>query len=113
MNFNYTRQNINGLEKRLERLFEIMPGLSSWTILAGMLYLSFHAPVTAAVIIIAFDLYWLFKIFYMNIFLTVSYMRLSIEKNTDWFLRAGDLDDPMCRREQNVVGEKFNLKRML
>lgn len=88
MKFHYSKHNLRGRQRSLQRIFEIMPGATSWTILLGMSALAFWKPLIAAVIIIAFDLYWLLRLFYMNIFLVLSYSRLTIEKNTDWMERA-------------------------
>jgi len=92
MRFNFSRHRLRGRERTLERFFEILPGLLSWSILIGMSLFSFKRPLTAAVVIIAFDLYWLLRLFYMNIFLSLSYFRLSMEKKTDWIDRAKGID---------------------
>jgi hypothetical protein len=84
MNFVYSRQGLKGKDRRLERFFEAVPGATSWGVITGMIFLSFFFPMIAAVIIIAFDLYWLLRLFYMNLFLVLSYMVLSAEKDTDW-----------------------------
>jgi hypothetical protein len=73
-------------------LFEIIPGLSSWTILIGLVLLSFLKPVWAAVFVIAFYLFWLFKLFYMTIFLVLSFYRLWTEKSTAWTERIKGID---------------------
>jgi hypothetical protein len=92
MRFHFSRHKLRGRERALERFFEILPGLLSWSILIGMVLFSFKRPLAAAVVIIAFDLYWLLRLFYMNIFLSLSYYRLSMEKKTDWISRAGSID---------------------
>ena len=94
MTFRFSRQGLSAGEARLERWFELLPGLCSWTILAGMLVLSFREPLLAAVLIIAFDLYWLFRLFYLTLFLVLSSVRLSIERDTDWMARVRSLDAP-------------------
>lgn len=93
MKFDFSRYRLTGKEKMLERLFEILPGLCSWSILLGVTALSIFQPLAAAVFIIAFDLYWIFKLFFMNIFLVLSYIRLSIEEETDWMSRLKGLDN--------------------
>ena len=92
MNFKFSRQNLSRQEQGYERLFRILPGLTSWTILIGMASLAFSKPLLAAIIIIAFDLYWLLRLFYMTIFLLLSYFRLATEKETDWLERAEKLE---------------------
>lgn len=93
MKFDFSRYGLEAKEEMLERLFEIMPGLCSWSILLGVTALSILKPLAAAVFIIAFDLYWIFKLFYMNIFLVLSYIRLSVEDKTDWMMRIRGLDN--------------------
>ncbi len=92
MKFHFSRHRLRKKEKALERFFEILPGFTSWTILIGMALLSFMKPLTAAVIIIAFDLYWLLRLLYVNIFLACSYGKLAVEKKTDWMMRARGID---------------------
>ncbi len=84
MKFRYSRHQLKGRAKVLERCFEILPGAISWTIIIGMTGLSFFYPLWAAAIMVAFVLYWVLRLLYVNIFLLVSYVRLSAEKDTDW-----------------------------
>jgi len=101
----FSRQNLEGREKRLERFFEILPGATSWTILLGMPCLAYWKPIFAAILIIAFELYWLLRLFYMTLFLILSYLRLSLEKKTEWMERVEGLDhlDPYLQRLQEVA----------
>lgn len=66
---------------------EILPGALSWCIILFMFILSFTRPLAAAILIIAFELYWILRLFYMNIFLVLSYFRLAFEKDTNWLER--------------------------
>ena len=92
MTFQFSRRNLPPSERRLERFFEILPGAISWGVLLGVLLLAFWQPILAAMAILIFDLYWLFKLFYLTIFLVVSFVRLSIERQMDWMDRLRDLD---------------------
>jgi hypothetical protein len=91
--FVFSGSKVTGQQKRLQRFFEIIPGLTSWVIIIGMFLLAFFYPLVAAVIIIAFYLYWLLRLIYMTIFLILSYFRLSTEKRTDWMQRIRGFDD--------------------
>lgn len=90
--FHFSRHGLTGWELRRERFFEILPGFTSWSILAGMIGLSFFQPVIAAVIIILFDFYWLLRLFYLTLFLMIAYLRLSLEEKTDWLERVRKID---------------------
>lgn len=92
MDFKYSRRDLKGKEKFLERLLEIIPGGLSWSIIIGMTVLSFVKPLLATALIIAFLLYWLLRLVYMNILLLLSYARFNIEKNTNWMKRIEGID---------------------
>ena len=62
MDYNYSRRNIPAGENTLERVFEILPGTLSWSIIIGMLILSIARPFAAASIMIAFILYWVMRL---------------------------------------------------
>ena len=94
MKFDFTASGLTGKGKRVQRFFEILPGATSWFIILGMGILAFFSPILAALIIIAFYLYWLLKLLYLTIFLVLSYCRLSVEKDTDWMERVNGLDNP-------------------
>ncbi|MFC1644375.1 hypothetical protein ACFL5C_03575, partial [Candidatus Omnitrophota bacterium] len=93
MNFRFSGSELTGKERKLQRVFEIAPGATSWTILIGMIVCAFKAPLIAAAIIIAFDFYWLLRLLYMTLFLILSYLRLSVENQTDWMKRVRGMDD--------------------
>ncbi len=85
-------QGLQGRERWLERVFEVLPGATSWTLLIGLATLAWWKPVLAATLVIAFYLYWLLKLFYLTFFLVLAYLRLSIERDTDWTKRIKALD---------------------
>ncbi len=106
MIFTYSRRNLDRRQLALQRFFEILPGATSWGILLGFILLSLRGPLVAAALIIAFDLYWILRLFYMNIFLALSYARLSWERKTDWLKRIeGTRDiDRSLHRPQAAAG---------
>ncbi len=118
MRLNYSKENLSTTEHRKQRLFEMLPGMTSWTVLIGMTALSFTKPLWAAIIIVAFDLYWLFKLTYMMIFLLLSYFRLTAEEETNWMEEIDHIDrinhylasDPQTPSVLNL-GKYFSWKR--
>lgn len=108
MIFKFSRYGLDKKQRTLERIFEVIPGVSSWFIIIAMFLLSFLKPFISAVIIIAFDLYWLFKLIFMTILLVISYIRLSIENETDWIERIHNIDyyDEYSRSNPSIT---FNL----
>jgi Glycosyl transferase family group 2 len=71
---------------RRERFWEILPGLSFWSVFLGAIVLSFLKPVWAAVFIVCFDLYWLLKAMNTTLHLVSSYRRYRIYIQMDWLL---------------------------
>ncbi len=111
MNFHYSAQQLTGREKKLQRFFEILPGAMSWSLIVGAALLSFFKPFIAAIVIIVFNLYWLFRLFYATIFLVLSYGILARENRTDWVKeiralqerRPQDLSTPRRRQEAEAL----------
>jgi len=98
MTISFSRQRLTGSDHALERFFEMIPGATSWAVLLSMLLLSWWTPLVAALLIIAFDAYWLLRLLYMTLFLALSYLRLSRERETDWMSKLHALD----RRHQEM-----------
>jgi len=92
MSFVYSHHGLNKREAFLQRFFETLPGLTSWTLILGLVALSVWMPLVAAIVVIAFMLAWVLRLFYLTIFLFLSYVRLSIEKETDWLGRIRGMD---------------------
>jgi len=92
MKFRYSRHGLGKKEAILQRFFETLPGLASWTLILGLVALSIWAPLVAAIAVIVFMLAWVLRLFYLTIFLLLSYVRLSIEKDTDWLGRIRGMD---------------------
>jgi cellulose synthase/poly-beta-1,6-N-acetylglucosamine synthase-like glycosyltransferase len=91
MNFAYSPHHLRGRDLVLQRIFSILPGLVSWSVLIGMTTLALGRPLLAAALVIAFNLYWLMRLLFMTIFLVLSYLRLSLEQHTDWMARIHGL----------------------
>lgn len=117
MTFQFSRHGLTGRDQLLQRAWEIMPGAASWTILLGMAGLALWQPLAAAIIMIAFYLYWLLRIFYMTLFLVLAYLRLALEKGTAWMSRVEDVDQaaagspgPMTQAAPCTLGRRLSSK---
>lgn len=109
MEFNYSRHNLKGKERFLERGLEILPGALSWFIIIGVILLSVFKPLIASVLMIALFLYWILRLLYMNIFLVLSYARLSAEIDTDWMRRIDEIDRMKPQEERPPSGAIYHL----
>lgn len=92
MKFAYSREGLGRAEMHIQRFFEIVPAMTSWCLILGLIALSFWEPRVSSILVIAFLLAWILRLFYLTILLMLSYFRLSWEKNTDWFARIRGLD---------------------
>ncbi len=71
-------------QKTWHRRLEFVPAALVWSTLLGSIILSFANPIWAVFFIIAFDLYWFFRVLYFVIFLTVSWRRHRNALEVDW-----------------------------
>lgn len=71
-------------QKRLHRRLEFVPASLVWLTLIGAVALSFADPIWAVYFIIAFDLYWFFRVLYFVILLTLSWRNHRGVLHVDW-----------------------------
>lgn len=69
---------------RIERFWEILPGLQFWVVFIFAIILSFTQPVWAALFIICFDFYWLLRAINGAIHLVSSYLRFKFMVKINW-----------------------------
>lgn len=100
------------IRTRRERFWEILPGLSFWTVFLGAIVLSFVKPVWAAVFIVCFDLYWLLKAMNTAIHLISSYRRFKVYVKIDWLLLVSMLVTRNKLIEHMQVAETHAEKRL-
>ena len=81
-------------KRRVQRALEMVPGILSWGTLIGMFIISFLLPLWAAVAIILFDLYWLYRIVFISFYSTRAHFRLVRSKRVDWWERCQKSLDP-------------------
>jgi hypothetical protein len=76
----------------LQRLLEMGPGLISWAILIGPVWLSFSYPWLVAYFVLSFDFYWLCRAVWFSGAVVVAYRRISRVLAEDWTDRLRLLD---------------------
>ncbi len=77
-------RDLEGFDKILYRFLEMVPALLSWSTIIGVIVLSKYKPFIAAYLIIAFDVYWLFKTFYLSMHQRYNWKRLRHNMELDW-----------------------------
>lgn len=81
-------------ERFVQRALEIIPGTLTWITLIGLVSLSFLYPVSMAVFIIAFDIYWILRTVFIVSYSVISYRKLRWGKNVDWQKRVERVAHP-------------------
>jgi Glycosyl transferase family group 2 len=71
----------------LQRLLEIVPGLISWAIILGPIWLSFSYPWLVAYFVLTFDFYMLCRSLWLAVTVIVGYRRVRRVEATDWMAR--------------------------
>ncbi len=83
---------LSGRDKKIYRLFEMIPGSLSWGTFIFLIILSIFKPVWAAFFIIVFDVYWLLLVVYLGAHLWVAYRRLKVNSGVDWRQKCEGLE---------------------
>ncbi len=109
-----SHKDLIGRDRVIYRALEILPGFLSWGTLGAVIFFSWAAPVSIAVFIILFDIYWLIKTFYLSVHLRANWKRLRHNLETDWEERLKNLKWdhiwqlvilPMYKENYEVVAE--------
>ena len=77
----------------LERVLEMVPGLISWAIIIGPIWLSFSYPWLVAYFVLSFDFYWLCRALWWAGAVLVAYRRVRDVLAADWPGRLASLED--------------------
>jgi hypothetical protein len=103
-------------ERLIYRLFEIMPGALAWGTLGTLIFFSWLKPVWAAIFIIVFDIYWLFKTIFLSFHLRSAFKKMRQHLAADWGAKLKSLPWenichlvllPMYKENLVVVRETF------
>ncbi len=84
----------------LQRLLEMVPGLVSWAVIVGPIWLSFSYPWLVAYFVLSFDFYWLCRALWFAGAVLVAHGRINQVQRTDWRARLQWQADPAGRREE-------------
>jgi len=81
-------------ERRIQRIFEIIPGALTWFTLIGMFVFSFWVPLWVAVFIIVFDIYWLYRTVYISIYSIMAFRKMRRYQEVDWMEACFHIAEP-------------------
>lgn len=95
------------MTKLQRRFWEILPGFTSWTLLALPVIFSFVWPAGVAYFIIIFDVYWLTKALVIGTHLLFGYMHMKRAMRIDWLERLYQTSDLQALSD-NLL-KKFHL----
>lgn len=74
------------------RLFEMIPGILSWTTILGAILGAFFAPFYAIIFILVFDLYWVLRVFYFMIHVIASFRAYKKTMKVNWYEKVREID---------------------
>lgn len=81
-------------ERLVQRALEMVPGLLTWGTLIGVIFLSLLLPLWAAVFIIVFDVYWIYRALYISLFSVEAQFHIARGKRIDWEERCRESQHP-------------------
>ena len=105
-------------ESTVKKLAEIFPASLVWVTLARVITLSFVRPLWAIYFILIFVIYWIVRLFYMMVWLIISWRNYYRDTRINWLERIGNLDKdfreyyhviecPTCGEPYEVVERTF------
>ncbi len=71
-------------DSAFQRIFEIVPGLITWSVVLSPLWLGKIAPLAVAFFLIFLVIFWVYRAFIHLIGVTVGYRRFQRERKIDW-----------------------------
>lgn len=97
-----------------QRVFEMIPGTMTWITLLGLFFASWLLPVWAALFIIVFDIYWLYRTIYFSFFSLLARRKMKVWAKTDWLKRLESVyqENLPLKIEEEIATEKNNLKKL-
>jgi uncharacterized membrane protein len=78
-------------DQKIKRILEIIPGLISWSVIILLILLAIFKPVTCAILIIIFDLYWIIRTVYLTTLLIMAHRKLFSQKDKEWLAECRSL----------------------
>ena len=82
----------------LQRLLEMVPGVISWAIIIGPIWLSFSYPWLVAYFVLSFDFYWVCRAIWFAVAVIVAFGRIRRVLLVDWMRRCQGLTDLPAQR---------------
>ncbi len=74
------------------RILEIIPGFLVWSTFFLAIILSFTNPLWVIYFIILFDLFWLFRVVYIFVYLMIAYRRFRKAIKINWFEKCEEIE---------------------
>jgi len=84
----------------LQRALEMVPGVISWAVLIGPVWLSFSYPWLVAYFVLSFDFYWLCRALWFSGAVIVAFRRIRDVEAIDWPALLGGLRVPADYRRE-------------
>ncbi len=78
-------------DDKFQRLFEIVPGFLTWTVLLSHIWLGKIAPLAVAFLLTFLAIFWVYRAFIHLIGVIVGYKRYQKEMKEDWFEKTRNL----------------------
>lgn len=89
--------------QRVYRCLEMLPGFFIWATLGAVAALTVVRPVLGLTVVVAFDLYWLLKVYYLLVNILVAWRRYRRALHVDWLAEVSASFPAVWRDYWHVV----------
>jgi predicted component of type VI protein secretion system len=105
-------QTTDPKQRKWQRRLEVIPAILTWATLIGMVVFSIFLPMWVAVAIIAFDIYWIHRTFFISYYSVKAYNKLRRGQQINWLDRCSKVNEP-DEYAQEIAKKIVDLKDML
>ncbi|MBL8031640.1 MAG: hypothetical protein JNK33_04940 [Candidatus Doudnabacteria bacterium] len=94
-----------------ERFWEVLPGLTFWTVFVSAVLLAKYQPIAASVFIVCFDLYWVLKAANVGLHLLSSYRMFRVQVTINWLEAVQNVSTNPRGYIESLIGRVAGEKR--
>lgn len=103
VSFQYTPFPEDPTEMVWHRVLCVAPAAVSWLVLLLLFVSSIAVPAVGAAVIIAFLVFYIFRVAHNALFLVISFLRVFAEERSDWLKRLEELSGVSLGADQGLV----------
>ncbi|MBI4091484.1 glycosyltransferase family 2 protein [candidate division WWE3 bacterium] len=100
-------------KSKIYRIFEVVPGLLTWTVITSPIWLGLIAPNLVTIFLTFLAIYWVYLALVHSVGVAVGYDRYKRETGMDWFKKCEDLDFSTLPEKETLPNSLNDVKHLI